>query len=147
MLTWAATMRQPSANRPGLHLPPDLAGYRGAIVQGRSDRKIGTVGRNDRARQRAREAGGRPRSTESLDFPVAVENFRPAIADGPWIVTKDRAKGRDVVRHQRFLVTFEFGFDFGDDLRQVDLHPASLRRALGLRSPCSDILTTLCGNP
>ncbi len=73
-------------------------------------------------RQRARKTDRRPRGTEGLNILVAVQNFGAAIADGARVVTKYRTKGRNVVRYQSVFVAFELGFDFGDDLRQVNLH-------------------------
>src|SRR5665213_971202 len=110
---------------PGLHLAADLAGKRRAIVQRRSNGEVAAVGADDGLRQGTRQACRRPRGAERHDLCVAVKILPAAVADGARIVVKQRIEGDDVVRYQRFLVTIECGSNFGDDLRQVDLHGSS----------------------
>ena len=111
---------------PGLHLAADFARHGRAVIERRSDGVIAAVGADDGLRQRARQAGRRARGAECRDLGVAIKDLAAAVADGARIVAEYRVQGGDVVRHQGLFVTLEFGRDFGNDLRQVDLHKTLL---------------------
>src|ERR1700689_5060884 len=107
---------------PGLHLAAEFAGHARAMIERRRDGVIAAVGADDGLRQGARQACRRARSAECRDLGVTIKILAAAIADGARIVAKNRIQRGDVVRHQGLLVAREFGRNFGNDLRQVDLH-------------------------
>src|ERR1700682_1779253 len=111
---------------PGLHLAADFARHSRAVIQRRSDGVIAAVGTDDSLRQRARKACRRARGTECRDLGITKKILAAAVADGARILTEYRVQGGDVVRHQGLFITLESRGDFGNDLRQVDLHKTLL---------------------
>src|SRR5580700_4533154 len=111
---------------PGLHLAADFARHGRAVIQRRSDGVIAAVGADDGLRQRARQACRRARGAECRDLGVTIKILAAAVADGARVLAEYRIQGGDVVRHKRLFIMLESRGDFGNDLRQVDLHKTLL---------------------
>jgi hypothetical protein len=74
--------------RPGLHLAADLAGHGVAVEQGRCDRDVAAVSRDDRVRKRAGEARRRAGGAEHFDLRVAEQVLSPAEPDRARVVVE-----------------------------------------------------------
>src|SRR6266550_9364182 len=109
-------------SHPGLHLPSHSTRSGVAIEQCRGDRGVAAIGRDHRLRGPAHQPRRRTRRAKGRDRAVAIEVFADPVAQRAGIGAEQLVEHRDVVRHQRLLVTRELFGHFGEHLGKIDFH-------------------------
>src|SRR5204862_514439 len=93
------------------------------------------------AQDRACQAGRRASRAEGLDRVGAGEVFGDAVAQRQRARPEQRVEGCNVVADERGLVAVEHRFDFGQNLRLVELHHSPSRSAGRCSAPPSLAVT------